>query len=43
MIAIAEEEIEGKVVTSVESEFEKAKAKHTQKEEYVAPRESLAK
>jgi hypothetical protein len=33
MIAIAKEEVEGEIVPSVESEFEKAKGKHTQKEE----------
>lgn len=43
IIGITAEEVEGEVVPSVESEFEKAKAKRTQKEEYVAPRESLAK
>lgn len=43
MIAIAVEEVEGEVVPSVESEFEKANGKHTQKEEHVGPRESFSK
>ncbi len=43
MIAIAPEEVEGEVVPSVESEFEKAKGKRTQKEEHVGPRESFSK
>jgi hypothetical protein len=41
MIAIAQEEVEREVVVSVESEFEKAKGKRTQKEEYVEPREAI--
>jgi len=43
MIAIAQEEVEREVVVSVESEFEKAKGKRTQKEEYVEPREPFSK
>jgi hypothetical protein len=43
MIAIAQEEVEGEIVVSVESEFEEAKGKRTQKEEYVGPRESFSK
>jgi hypothetical protein len=43
MIAIAPEEVEGEIVPSVESEFEKAKGKRTQKEEYVGPLESFSK
>lgn len=43
MVAIAQEEVEGEIVVSVESEFEEAKGKRTQKEEDVGPRESLSK
>jgi hypothetical protein len=41
VIAIAPEEVEWEVVASVESEFEIAKGKRTQKEEYVGPRGSF--
>jgi hypothetical protein len=42
MIAIAGEEVERKVA-GVESQFEEAKGKRTQKEEYVGMRESFSK